>query len=115
VERYGSGAEKVAAYLLAGPDSPLAGHAGYSRREIEFMALHERVVHLDDLVLRRTLMGLLGQVTGPLLEELAGVVAPALGWSREHAASEVERTLQLLERVHGVMAAALSKSPFKCS
>jgi glycerol-3-phosphate dehydrogenase len=113
LERYGTGADRVAAYLEAGPDAPLACHAGYSRREIEFMALYERVVHLDDLILRRTLMGLLGEVNGPLLEELAGIVAPVLGWSQQEAAAEVERTIQLLEKVHGVTAAARSKSSFK--
>jgi glycerol-3-phosphate dehydrogenase len=113
LERYGTGADRVAAYLEAGPDAPLACHAGYSRREIEFMARHERVVHLDDLILRRTLMGLLGEVNGPLLEELAALVAPVLGWSEQDAAAEVERTIQLLEKVHGVMAAARSKSSFR--
>jgi glycerol-3-phosphate dehydrogenase len=115
LERYGTGADKVAAYLQAGPDAPLAGHAGYSRREIEFIALNERVVHLDDLILRRTLMGLLGEVTGPLLEELAAIVAPVLKWSKQDAAAEVERTIQRLEQVHGVTAAARSKSSFRCA
>jgi glycerol-3-phosphate dehydrogenase len=115
VERYGAGAEKVAAYLTAGPDGPLACYAGYSRREIEFMAFHERVVHLDDLVLRRTLLALLGQVNRPLLEELADVVSPVLQWSPQDAAAEVDRTVQLLEKVHGVREAALSKSPLRCS
>jgi glycerol-3-phosphate dehydrogenase len=105
LERYGTGADRVAAYLQAGPDAPLACHAGYSRREIEFMAVEERVVHLDDLILRRTLMGLLGEVNRPLLEELAAIVAPVLRWSEQEAAAEVERTVQLLEKVHGVMAA----------
>jgi glycerol-3-phosphate dehydrogenase len=99
--------------LQAGRDAPLACHPGYSRREIEFMAVHERVVHLDDLILRRTLMGLLGEVNGPLLEELASIVAPVLKWSKRDAAAEVERTIQLLEKVHGVTAAARSKSYFK--
>jgi glycerol-3-phosphate dehydrogenase len=106
VDRYGTGADRVAAYLEAGPDAPLAGHAGYSRREIEFLARHERVVHLDDLILRRTLMGLLGEVNRPLLEELAAIVAPVLQWSAQDAAAEVERTVGLLEKVHGVIAAA---------
>ena len=101
LERYGTGADRVAAYLEAGPDAPLRCHAGYSRREIEFMARYERVVHLDDLILRRTLMGLLGEVNGPLLEELAGIVAPVLGWSKQDAAADVERTIQLLEKAHG--------------
>ena len=113
LERYGTGADKVAAYLQAGPDAPLACLPAYSRREIAFMALHERVVHLDDLILRRTMMALLGQVNGPLLEELAAIVSPVLGWSPRDAAAEVARTIQLLEKVHGVMAAALSKSPLR--
>ena len=113
LERYGTGADKVAAYLLAGPDAPLACLPAYSRREIAFMALHERVVHLDDLILRRTMMALLGQVNGPLLEELAAIVSPVLGWSPRDAAAEVERTIQLLETGHGVMAATLSKSPLR--
>jgi glycerol-3-phosphate dehydrogenase len=113
LERYGTGADKIAAYLEAGPDAPLACHPGYSRREIEFIARNERVVHLDDLILRRTLMGLLGEVTEPLLEELAAIVSPVLGWSNEDAAAEIERTIQLLEKVHGMTAAARSKSSFR--
>ena len=110
LERYGTGADKVAAYLEAGPDMPLDCHPGYTLREIEFMALNERVVHLDDLILRRTLIGLLGEVSGSLLEELAAIVSPILGWSEQDAAAEVERTIRLLEKVHGVMADARSKS-----
>jgi glycerol-3-phosphate dehydrogenase len=113
LERYGTGADRVAAYLQAGPDAPLACLPAYSRREIAFMALRERVVHLDDLILRRTMMALLGQVNGPLLEELAAIVSPVLGWSPGDAAAEVARTIQLLEKVHGVMAAAPSKSPLR--
>jgi glycerol-3-phosphate dehydrogenase len=102
VERFGTGADRVAAYLEAGPDALLSCQNGYSRREIEFMARHERVVHLDDLILRRTLMGLLGQVSFPLLKELATIISPALAWSQQDADAEVERTAQLLLRVHGV-------------
>jgi glycerol-3-phosphate dehydrogenase len=114
VDRFGTGADKVAAYLHEGPDAPLACHPGYSRREIEFMALHERVIHLDDLILRRTLMGLLGEVNWPLLEELAAIVSPVLGWTPPDAAAEVERTAEILRKVHGAMAAAESKSPARC-
>jgi glycerol-3-phosphate dehydrogenase len=113
LDRYGAGADRVAAYIQAGQDAPLACHPGYSRREIEFMARRERIVHLDDLILRRTLIGLLGETTGPLLEELAAIAAPVLQWSQQDAAAEVERTIQLLEEVHGVKAATLSKSSFK--
>jgi glycerol-3-phosphate dehydrogenase len=102
LERYGTGAEKVAACLKAGPDAPLSSHNGYSRREIEFIARNERVVHLDDLVLRRTLIGMLGEATLPLLEEIAAIISPVLEWSQPAADAEVERTVELLRRVHGV-------------
>jgi glycerol-3-phosphate dehydrogenase len=109
-ERYGTGADKVAAYLLAGEDAPLACHAGYSRREIEYIALNERVVHLEDLIMRRTLMGLLGEVNRPLLEELAAVVASVLQWPAEKTAAEIERTVQLFQKVHAVIGRLISRS-----
>ena len=53
--------------------------------------------------IRLKLLILFGEVvvTGPLLEELAGIVSPVLGWSEQDAAAEVERTIRLLEKVHG--------------
>lgn len=105
-ERYGTGAGPVIAYMKAGPDAPLAHHAGYSRREIEFMALNERVVHIDDLVMRRTMIGILGKLTLPLLKELAAVVSRVLQWPEKKTAAEIERTIQLFKKVHGVTLAA---------
>jgi glycerol-3-phosphate dehydrogenase len=102
-ERYGTGADRVVAYMLAGPDAPLAHHPGYSRREIEFMALNERVIHLDDLIMRRTLIGILGELNLPLLKELAAVVSSVLQWPEQETEAEIERTIQLFQKVHGVM------------
>jgi glycerol-3-phosphate dehydrogenase len=105
-ERYGTIADRVTAYMKAGPDAPLAHHAGYSRREIEFIALNERVVHLDDLIMRRTLIGILGELNLPLLKELAAVVSRVLQWPEQKTAAEIERTVQLFKKVHGVILAA---------
>ncbi|MGC1392068.1 MAG: glycerol-3-phosphate dehydrogenase/oxidase [Bacteroidales bacterium] len=105
IERYGSRAENVAAYMQAGPDALLTYHNGYSRREIEFIARYERVTHLDDLILRRTLMGILGEVNMALLEELAAIISPVLDWSPQQSKEEVVRTMGLLQRVHGVILA----------
>jgi glycerol-3-phosphate dehydrogenase len=58
-------------------------------------------------------MALLGEVNGPLLEELAAILSPVLGWSERDAAAEVERTIQLLEKVHGVTAVARSRSSLR--
>jgi glycerol-3-phosphate dehydrogenase len=101
-KRYGTSADRVAAYMKAGLDEPLANHAGYSRREIEFIALNERVVHLDDLIMRRTLIGILGELTLPLLKELAVIVSFILHWPEQKTEAEIERTIQLFKKVHGV-------------
>ena len=54
------------------------------------------VFHLEDL--RANLL----RDVGVLLKELATVISPALEWSQQAAAAEVERTVELLKRVHGV-------------
>ena len=102
LDRYGTRAEGVAQFLCAAPDQPLCCLPEYTRREIQFVASQEIIVHLDDLILRRTLMALLGQLTLDLLEELARELAPVLGWSEERAQEEIERTVEVLKKVHGV-------------
>jgi glycerol-3-phosphate dehydrogenase len=111
LERYGTRAGAVAEFLTAAPDAPLDSHPEYTRREIQFMASHERIVHLEDLILRRTILALRGQVSLDLLEELAGVLAPALGWSQERIKEEVERTIKTLRKAYGVEAEQESLKP----
>jgi glycerol-3-phosphate dehydrogenase len=102
LDRYGTRAEEVAQFTSAAPDQPLHSLPEYSQREIQFMASQESIVHLDDLILRRTIMALLGQLSLDVLEELAAVLAPALKWSQERTQQEITRTLKLLCKVHGV-------------
>ena len=102
LDRYGTRAEQVATFLVGGPDQPLEHHAGYSRREIEFIIRHEGVVHLDDLLLRRTAIALLGELTGELLEEIAGITGQLRQWSGEQAAEEIDRTLEILRNKHRI-------------
>ncbi len=107
LERYGTRADAVAAYIAGGDDAPLRHHPDYSHREIEYLASRERVVHLDDLVLRRTAIALLGRLTADLLAELATIAGAALGWSEAEQQREIERAALILERNHGLKAADL--------
>ncbi|HXW14930.1 MAG TPA: FAD-dependent oxidoreductase, partial [Terriglobia bacterium] len=102
LDRYGTRARDVAEFMGIAPDEPLRSLPAYSRREILFMAEQEKIVRLDDLILRRTIMALLGQLSFELLLELARVLAPALEWPEERTQQEIERTMRLLEKVHGV-------------
>jgi glycerol-3-phosphate dehydrogenase len=74
----------------------------YTRGEIAAMAKREKIVHLDDLLLRRTLLGYLGQLTRPLVEELADTLVESLGWDGLRKQTEVMRTLEILADRHGV-------------
>ena len=100
LQRYGTRAAEVAAFLCAGPDAPLEHHPDYSRREILFLATCERVIHLDDLVLRRTTIALLGQLTPALIGELAEIVGAGLGWSPHTTRQENVRTELLVQHNH---------------
>jgi len=74
----------------------------YTRGEISEMAKREKIIHLDDLLLRRTLLGYLGQLTGPLVEEMANALGDSLGWDGLQKKAEVMRTLEVLADRHGV-------------
>jgi glycerol-3-phosphate dehydrogenase len=99
-ERYGTRAEAVAGFMNRAEDAPLSSLPDFSRREIAFLAQHEKVEHLDDLVLRRTMLAMLGRLTRENLSELGDVLGAALGWSPEQKNAEVERTLRLLADRH---------------
>lgn len=87
----------------AGKDAaPIKTDPHYTRSEIAAMAKREKIVHLDDLLLRRTLLGYLGQLTHPLVEELANALGDALGWSGTQKNTEVERAIKILTDRHGI-------------
>lgn len=101
-ERYGTRAEAVATYMNGGTDFFLKSLPDHSRREIAFLVQHEKIFHLDDFVLRRSMLGMLGHLNREMLDELADIFRNTLGWDAEQRAAEVARTLFILEDKHGV-------------
>lgn len=99
-ERYGTRAAEIAAFMAADEDKPLLHHPDYSQREILFLATCEKVIHLDDLLLRRTLLAMLGKVTLALIEEIAPLVGQALDWSDQQIRQEIARTIEMLSKKH---------------
>jgi glycerol-3-phosphate dehydrogenase len=100
--RYGSRTEAVATFMKRATDEPLKSLPQYTRREIMFLAQYEKVLHLDDLLLRRTMLAMLGSLSKDMIVDLADVLGDSLGWSSEQKNAEVERTLRLLADRHGV-------------
>ncbi|MFN8460716.1 MAG: glycerol-3-phosphate dehydrogenase C-terminal domain-containing protein [Anaerolineales bacterium] len=62
-ERYGTRAEAIATYINGGTDSALESLPDYSFREIAYLVQHEKIVHLDDFLLRRSMLAMLGRLT----------------------------------------------------
>ncbi|ASD23841.1 FAD-dependent oxidoreductase [Cryobacterium sp. LW097] len=104
--RYGTRAGAIIDFLTEAPDAPLSHNPLYTRREIEYLAREESVTHLIDLLLRRTSLAFVGGLTVVLLDELAGVLAPVLGWDAATSADEVAQASRELREVHGVDLAA---------
>jgi glycerol-3-phosphate dehydrogenase len=101
-ERYGSRMDALAAFIKRAEDAPLTSLPEYSQREIMFLAQHEKIVHLDDLLLRRTMLAMLGHLTRDVVTELATVLGEALGWEDKQKNTEAARALHLLADRHGV-------------
>jgi glycerol-3-phosphate dehydrogenase len=102
-ERYGSQAHAMAEQFAAEGDRPLARTPGYSAAELTYLCRRTGIVHLSDLVLRRTLLAIRGQVSDASLAEVAEVAAKALGWDGARMRTEVQACALLLREQHRVL------------
>lgn len=92
LDRYGTVASEIID-ALGDEDTPLASLPGYSSGELVYLAATEHVVHLADVLLRRTAIAFTGTATSAVAAEIAAVIAPVLGWDAATQAAEVEAAL----------------------
>ncbi|WP_424445382.1 glycerol-3-phosphate dehydrogenase/oxidase [Microbacterium sp. CH-015] len=92
LDRYGTGAAEVVA-AIGDDDTSLRTVPSYSRDELRHLAATELVVHLADMLLRRTAIAFLGAATREAAVEVAEVIAPVLGWDAGAQAVEVDQAL----------------------
>lgn len=100
--RYGTRAEAIATYINGGTDSALTSLPDYSFREIAYLVQHEKIVHLDDFLLRRSMLAMLGRLTREMILELTHTLGDILGWDGEHKKAEAARALSILADRHEV-------------
>lgn len=101
LERYGTRADAILAALPAEP-TPVPDAPGYFREELAWIAENEQVVHLIDVLLRRTHLAFVGGMTDRTLREVAEAVAGPLGWDADRVDDEVSRTTEILRASHRV-------------
>ncbi|GGH39578.1 glycerol-3-phosphate dehydrogenase/oxidase [Microbacterium album] len=101
LERYGTRAAALGAFLAEGPDEPLLG-GGLSTRELAWMVREEHVAHVADVVFRRTDLAFTGRADRDAIETIADALAPLLGWDPAARDAQVAQTVAQLRDLHGV-------------
>ena len=74
--------------------TPLRTLPGHTAEEIRAIARQELVVHLSDLMRRRSVISLLGHATDAAAAELAAIVGDTLGWDDAQRQNEITLALQ---------------------
>lgn len=76
--------------------------------EVRFAAHYEQVIHLDDLLLRRTRLGLVlpkGAIIPEVVDKLKQICQQELGWDEAKWSEELQRYQQLWQRYYHLPAA----------
>lgn len=94
LDRYGTVAASVIDAIADDDADAALDHAPtYSSGELRHLAATEDVVHLDDVLMRRTSIAFTGGATTDAATEVAEAIAPVLGWDAARVTAEVERGL----------------------
>ncbi len=102
LSRYGTTAAAILAYPSAHDDGErISGAPRHSAREIDWIARQEMVVHLSDIVFRRTTMAIEGLLTIQGLREIGAIAANALQWDAQRLAKEIDDVVASLAKFHG--------------
>lgn len=98
-ERYGTDAATIADGL---GDDEMLSRCSYSVGELQQLITREHVEKLDDLLLRRTTIGVTGKLSPDLIAQALDILAEAKGWDAARSAREHREFLALLESRHGL-------------
>ncbi|MGH8562313.1 MAG: glycerol-3-phosphate dehydrogenase C-terminal domain-containing protein, partial [Nevskiales bacterium] len=100
--RYGALAGRLLAEAREGDLNPI-GDSVYLWAELRWAAMHEAVVHLQDLLLRRTRIGLVMREGGiPLLPRIREYCQPLLGWDDTRWSAEENAYRELWQGAYSV-------------
>jgi glycerol-3-phosphate dehydrogenase len=102
--RYGEDASELLKSAPAGERKAIPG-TRTCLAQVRWALRHESVMHLDDLLLRRTRLGLLLENGGDeVLPDIHRIVTEVLGWTEQHWLWELERYRGVIKRYYTVPA-----------
>lgn len=103
IDAYGTRAREVLEFCRARPDDqPLSSRLLTTHAEIAYLAVHECVVGLADICLRRTPLSIRGQISSTLIETIAAIMADEFGWDAARKRQEIASFKSELSDYHGV-------------
>jgi glycerol-3-phosphate dehydrogenase len=100
--RYGTRAEAVIQFIQQETDSPIKSLPDYSRREIAFLVQREKAMRLEDILLRRTMLAMLGRLSQEAVREMGDVFGDCMGWDAKQKNAEVASAVETLRGKYGV-------------
>jgi glycerol-3-phosphate dehydrogenase len=100
LDRYGTRGAAIAAHEARLGAGMLTDAPDHSTAEIDWLARNEHVVHLQDVVMRRTDLAITARLSRRDLDAIADIVAEARGWSAERRSAEVVATVAELRDRH---------------
>ena len=102
--RYGSNVDHLLAYAQEG-EQDLIAETQFCLAECRWAARHESVIHLDDLLLRRTRLGLLlKNGAEALFSELQEICRQEMGWDDTRWQNEVSRYRRIWQKHYSLPA-----------
>lgn len=117
LNRYGSMLNEVLVPTSSNPElrERLIPNLPYLKAEILYAATHEGARSIDDVLSRRTRISFEASDQGiSILEEVASLISPVLGWSASEKKSSIMEYKDLIERQNELLASA-KKSKAKVS
>lgn len=112
VDHYGTASPCVQAHCsnFMGDDVRLGRNCHYTTGEIDYLTRNEFVLHLSDMVLRRTALAITGALDAGRLRRIADTMGTVLGWSACETVREIKTLLFELETYHNVSTKKISSS-----
>jgi glycerol-3-phosphate dehydrogenase len=97
LSRYGTKAAEVAGHeAKTGDKGERLGARAYSGSEIDYIARNELVVHLTDIVMRRTPLAITASLNKTDLETIAAIAGEAFGWDAQRISDEIQSAVETL-------------------
>lgn len=102
LERYGTRASQISDYVTKSNGHFLSSIKNWHSAEAKFLIETEKPIHLDDFLLRRSILGWLGKVKPLMIEEFSKIMGDSCNWSETKRHEEIEYLKKVFLEYYGV-------------